>query len=143
MKNWFYLLILLFLFENNIYSQSNFSPWEADVKISEEENSHNYISKKTDNKIFNSPQGALYILLRGFQKFVSPQDGPNCGYNPTCSNYAKIAIFRYGAVMGAFLAGDRLLRCNPFNAPGDDPVPESLLNLKWKISNRKYQIENN
>ena len=65
-------------------------------------------------------------MIRGFQKFISPQDGPNCRFKPTCSEYGKIAVLKYGALVGAFLAGDRLLRCNPYNAPGDDPVPESL-----------------
>ncbi|MBN2041904.1 MAG: membrane protein insertion efficiency factor YidD [Spirochaetes bacterium] len=65
-------------------------------------------------------------MIRAFQKFISPQDGPNCRFHPTCSRYGKVAVLRYGAFIGALLAGDRIIRCNPFTPPGEDPVPDTL-----------------
>jgi len=47
-----------------------------------------------------------------------------CKFQPTCSNYAIIAIDEYGSIKGSFLAIKRILRCNPFNKnSGFDPVP--------------------
>lgn len=48
--------------------------------------------------------------------------GGQCRFSPTCSRYAEEAIRTHGAVMGSFLAGRRVLRCNPFGRGGLDPV---------------------
>ncbi len=50
---------------------------------------------------------------------------PHCRYTPTCSQYALVAIERYGARKGGLMAIKRLLRCHPFHPGGWDPVPES------------------
>jgi putative membrane protein insertion efficiency factor len=47
-----------------------------------------------------------------------------CRYLPTCSEYAYVAVTRFGWLRGSWLAFCRLLRCNPFSAGGLDPVPE-------------------
>ena len=64
------------------------------------------------------------ILIRFYQRAVSPYKTPCCRFTPTCSNYAYQAINKYGAVKGGYLALRRLLRCHPFYK-GDyiDPVP--------------------
>lgn len=46
-----------------------------------------------------------------------------CRFHPTCSAYGREAIRRHGLPKGAFLAASRILRCNPFNKGGEDPVP--------------------
>ena len=46
----------------------------------------------------------------------------HCKYEPTCSEYAKQAIEKYGALKGSFLALKRILRCNPFSKGGYDPL---------------------
>jgi putative membrane protein insertion efficiency factor len=46
-----------------------------------------------------------------------------CKYYPTCSNYAKEAITKYGSLKGIFLAIKRIFRCNPFSKGGIDLVP--------------------
>lgn len=103
-----------------------FKPWNPEIAIADENNKikSNYNSQTLC--VFSAPAVGTYFMIRGFQKIISPQDGPNCRFNPTCSEYGKIAVFKYGALVGAFLAGDRILRCNPYNTPGDDPVPEFL-----------------
>jgi uncharacterized protein len=64
------------------------------------------------------------ILIRGYQKAISPSLPENtCRFYPSCSHYGYQAIYKYGAVKGAIMAVWRVLRCNPFNPGGYDPVP--------------------
>ncbi len=64
------------------------------------------------------------VLIRFYQRSISPLSPPRCRFTPTCSQYAWEAINKYGAIKGGWLALRRLLRCNPFYK-GDffDPVP--------------------
>ena len=67
------------------------------------------------------------ILLKGievYRKRISPLNPPACRFRPTCSEYARTAIERYGSLYGSFLAAKRLARCHPFCRGGYDPVPE-------------------
>lgn len=65
----------------------------------------------------------LVMLVRGYQVVVSPLLGPRCRFYPSCSTYAVQALRVHGPLRGLVLAGWRLLRCNPWNAGGIDPVP--------------------
>ena len=68
----------------------------------------------------------LLALIRFYQKYISPMKrGGTCKYIPTCSEYARQAIEKHGALKGTVLAVWRLLRCNPFSQGGIDPVPEA------------------
>ena len=64
------------------------------------------------------------LLIRFYQKAISPHFPACCRFRPTCSAYAYEAIQKYGALKGGYLALKRLLRCHPFYK-GDsfDPVP--------------------
>ena len=53
-----------------------------------------------------------------------------CRFTPTCSNYAKEAILRFGAFKGSLLAIKRILKCNPFGPSGFDPVPKKKEKIK-------------
>lgn len=67
----------------------------------------------------------LIFLLKSYQKFISPMFqmvGIHCKYYPSCSEYMKQAIERYGCVKGLYLGIKRLLRCNPFSKGGYDPL---------------------
>jgi len=46
----------------------------------------------------------------------------SCRFYPTCSEYAIDAINKYGVLKGSIKAIYRVLRCNPFNNGGYDPV---------------------
>lgn len=61
-------------------------------------------------------------LIEFYQKAISPWLGHNCKYYPTCSEYTKQAIEKYGAVKGAIKGIKRILRCNPFSKGGYDPL---------------------
>ena len=47
----------------------------------------------------------------------------NCRFYPTCSEYTKEAINKYGFIKGWFLGIKRIIKCNPFGGSGYDPVP--------------------
>jgi putative membrane protein insertion efficiency factor len=67
----------------------------------------------------------LILLLLGFYKrWISPLLGPRCRFHPSCSDYARIAVARFGPLRGCALTGWRLLRCQPLCEGGEDPVPE-------------------
>ena len=68
----------------------------------------------------------LLAIVRFYRKNISPLTPPSCRFIPTCSEYAVIAIERYGAWKGGRMALWRLLRCNPLGRGGYDPVPEDL-----------------
>jgi putative membrane protein insertion efficiency factor len=64
------------------------------------------------------------LLIRFYQRCISPCLPPRCRFRPTCSAYALEAIQKYGAAKGGFLALKRLLRCHPFyKGNWYDPVP--------------------
>jgi len=60
--------------------------------------------------------------LRLYQLAVSPLLPPACRYHPTCSQYTREAVARYGAAQGIWMGLKRLARCHPFHAGGFDPV---------------------
>ena len=64
------------------------------------------------------------LLIRFYQKAISPYKRPCCRYYPTCSSYAYTAISRFGAMRGGLLGFIRILRCHPFHEGGYDPVPD-------------------
>lgn len=66
----------------------------------------------------------LIFMVRFYRKYLSGLKRYNhCIYRPTCSEYAIIALQRYGAVKGTWLTIKRILRCTPFHEGGYDPVP--------------------
>jgi putative membrane protein insertion efficiency factor len=64
----------------------------------------------------------LISLLRFYKAVISPWLPPSCRFVPTCSEYAREAIERHGALRGSMLGVRRLLRCHPFHPGGYDPV---------------------
>ena len=66
----------------------------------------------------------LLLLIRFYQRAISPHFPGCCRFRPTCSAYAFEAIQKYGVLKGGRLALRRILRCRPFYK-GDvyDPVP--------------------
>ena len=70
-------------------------------------------------------------IISGYQKYISPRKGVLglifggeswCRYTPTCSDYTKTAVSKYGVAKGLFLGLGRIIRCHPFSSGGNDPV---------------------
>lgn len=80
--------------------------------------------------IYNKKKGGFMktfaiLLIRGYQRFISPSLGNNCRFYPSCSEYTKEAIERFGVIRGSRLGLNRIGRCSPENpVVGYDPVPD-------------------
>ena len=67
----------------------------------------------------------LIKLIIFYQKNISIyfyKNGVGCKFYPTCSEYTKQAIEKYGAIKGIFKGIKRILRCNPISKGGYDPL---------------------
>ena len=64
----------------------------------------------------------ILFLIKIYQKF-SKLTPSKCRFYPTCSQYTKEAIIKYGVVKGGWLGIKRISRCHPLNEGGYDPVP--------------------
>jgi putative membrane protein insertion efficiency factor len=69
-------------------------------------------------------QRGLIRVLVFYQRWVSPLLPSACRFHPTCSEYMKQAITRYGMSRGIWLGARRLMRCHPLHPGGVDPIPE-------------------
>lgn len=68
--------------------------------------------------------GLGLLPVRFYRRCISPWKPPCCRYDPTCSEYALVAIERFGILKGGWLTIRRIARCHPFAGYGADPVPE-------------------
>jgi uncharacterized protein len=70
------------------------------------------------------PRIPLLAMIRAYQAVISPAlPADTCRFYPSCSHYGYQAIYKHGAIKGSVMAVWRVLRCNPFNPGGYDPVP--------------------
>lgn len=65
----------------------------------------------------------IIYLIKFYQITLSPLLGPNCRFQPTCSQYMIEAINHHGVLKGLSLGFKRISKCHPFGAKGYDPVP--------------------
>jgi putative membrane protein insertion efficiency factor len=68
-------------------------------------------------------QAVILALIRTYRFALAPLMPMSCRFEPSCSAYALEAVSKHGPWRGSALAAWRILRCNPFNAGGYDPVP--------------------
>ncbi len=73
-------------------------------------------------KMFLRMKFLVLDLLGIYKAIVSPFLPPACRFEPTCSEYARQAVGKYGAVRGVWMGFKRILRCQPFCKGGHDPV---------------------
>ena len=67
----------------------------------------------------------LLFIINGYQRHISSWlelKGIRCKYHPTCSEYTKSAIIKYGALKGSMIGVRRIIKCNPFSKGGYDPL---------------------
>lgn len=65
----------------------------------------------------------VILLIKIYQKAVSPWTPASCRYNPTCSSYSIDAFQKYGLWKGFVLTVKRIGSCHPWGGSGYDPVP--------------------
>jgi putative membrane protein insertion efficiency factor len=71
------------------------------------------------------PIASIFVLLiRIYQRIISPLLPSSCRYTPTCSAYGVEALRKHGALRGGWLTIKRVVSCNPWGGSGYDPVPE-------------------
>jgi len=78
-----------------------------------------YISKKIVILLINIYQKTL-SFDHGLLKVFYPHGF--CRFTPTCSQYGKEAVEKHGVIKGMVVTMWRIIRCNPWNKGGYDPV---------------------
>ena len=70
--------------------------------------------------IINIPKKVEIFLINIYQRKISSSFGKRCIFYPTCSEYTKQAVDKYGIIKGNILGIIRILKCNPFSKGGID-----------------------
>lgn len=68
------------------------------------------------------PRKLGILCINFYQRYISPAFGHRCIYYPTCSEYTKQAVDKYGIIKGSMLGFIRILKCNPFSKGGVDKL---------------------
>ncbi|WP_081303400.1 membrane protein insertion efficiency factor YidD [Gilliamella apicola] len=74
------------------------------------------------------------FVISLYQRIISPLFGPKCRFTPSCSQYAIIALRRFGLIKGGWLTVKRVLKCHPLHEGGEDFVPPK----KTKTNREKH-----
>ncbi len=119
------LLIVLMglLFPITATASDTWGPWEVGTSAK--------ISPPVTDKI-----DPLDQAVRIFQKYISPIDGARCQMYPTCSAYARQALRKHGALIGTFMAVDRLIH-------EVDPLEQQTPMIKWGYRRFYDPLSNN
>ncbi len=72
-------------------------------------------------RLWRIPEVTLVLMVRFYQRAISPLLPASCRYQPTCSEYMIGAIRKHGAIKGSLRGIGRILRCHPFSPGGFDP----------------------
>ena len=64
----------------------------------------------------------LLNLIKGYQKLISPFLPKSCRFYPSCSEYTKLALKKYGMLKGCWMGIKRICKCHPFHPGGYDPL---------------------
>lgn len=62
----------------------------------------------------------VLLIIKIYQKFISPLLGKHCRFYPSCSEYTYLAIEKYGVLFGLYKAFIRITKCHPLNPGGAD-----------------------
>ena len=65
---------------------------------------------------------SLISLINFYKYLISPLLGNNCRFLPTCSEYTKEAIIKFGLIKGTSLGFKRIIKCHPWGKSGHDPI---------------------
>ncbi len=62
----------------------------------------------------------VLLIVKIYQKFISPLLGKHCRFYPSCSEYACLAIEKYGVLFGLYKSFIRIIKCHPLHPGGVD-----------------------
>lgn len=79
----------------------------------------------------------LIVIIRFYQRWISPALPPSCRFYPSCSAYAAEALAVHGVVRGSWLATLRLFKCGPWHPGGVDPVPPRRARTQTDITDQR------
>ena len=65
---------------------------------------------------------SVISLINLYKYLISPLLGNNCRFLPTCSEYTKDAIIKFGLIKGTSLGFKRIIKCHPWGKSGHDPI---------------------
>ena len=65
---------------------------------------------------------SVISLINIYKYLISPLLGNNCRFLPTCSEYTKEAIIKFGLIKGTSLGFKRIIKCHPWGKSGHDPI---------------------
>ena len=65
---------------------------------------------------------SMISLINLYKYLISPLLGNNCRFLPTCSEYTKEAIIKFGLIKGTSLGFKRIIKCHPWGKSGHDPI---------------------
>ena len=65
---------------------------------------------------------SVISLINLYKYLISPLLGNNCRFLPTCSEYTKEAIIKFGLIKGISLGLKRIIKCHPWGKSGHDPI---------------------
>jgi putative membrane protein insertion efficiency factor len=75
------------------------------------------------DKVTEAMRRFVIAVIGLYQLLLSPMIGQACRFHPSCSQFAKEVVLKHGVLRGLALAARRIVRCNPWNPGGADPVP--------------------
>lgn len=123
-------LLIIALFDNSetnaqtIEAVSDMEFYESKTRIKKHFQKRDYLFKKEESVLvkYNPLSLSLGGLMHLYQNTISQQLSATCIYQPTCSEFGKRSIKRYGMLKGVFLAADRITRCNKIAALDIHPL---------------------
>ena len=65
---------------------------------------------------------SVISLINLYKYLISSLLGNNCRFLPTCSEYTKEAIIKFGLIKGTSLGFKRIIKCHPWGKSGHDPI---------------------
>ena len=82
----------------------------------------------------------IIMLIEGYQRYLSldhskffkKRNIKFCIFHPSCSEYTKQSIIKFGILKGGILGIARILRCNPFNKAGIDNIKDKFQNIFFR-----------
>ena len=78
----------------------------------------------------------LLVLIKLYQNFISPLLPSTCRYSPTCSEYTKQSLVKFGLIKGSIVSIKRIIKCKLRALPTEisGGIATSLVFSAWNAS---------